>query len=143
LIGMVVVAISINVARILDTPYLPGRAGGALVPLACALVISILALVPAQPIAAFGAETLLAGIITWGMTGFLMYRLSKASATAPRWRFWSHLALNYAQGGPLLVACVLLTLGRAEGLYWLVPGMVFAFLGGILNTWVLLVEILR
>jgi len=38
---------------------------------------------------------------------------------------------------------VLLLLGDANGLYWAVAAAIFAMLAALLNTWVLLVEILR
>ena len=48
-----------------------------------------------------------------------------------------------AWGWLIFVPGALLILGQPGGLYWTVPGLAFAILGGILNTWVLLVEILR
>ena len=33
--------------------------------------------------------------------------------------------------------------GAGGGLYWLVPATVLAILAGLVNTWVLLVEIMR
>jgi hypothetical protein len=43
---------------------------------------------------------------------------------------------------PVLVAGVSL-LARSGGLYWLVPAIVLLLAVGVLNAWVLLVEILR
>jgi modulator of FtsH protease len=143
LIGMLVVAISINLSRILSIAHLPGRAAGALVPLSGALVVSILAFVPAQPSAAFGAEVLAAGVVIWLMSGLLVLRSLSPTAGMPVGRIWSHVALGQAQSLPFVATGVLLILGVPRGLYWIAPGMVFAILGGILNTWVLLVEILR
>jgi hypothetical protein len=142
LIGMLVVAISINLGRILSIAHLPGRAAGALVPLAGALVISILAFVPGQPPAVFGAEAGLTGAVIWVMTGLMLLR-SKPQAGMPAGWLWSHLLLGQAQSLPFVIAGVLLILGLPGGLYWTVPGLAFAILGGIINTWVLLIEILR
>lgn len=36
-----------------------------------------------------------------------------------------------------------LILGEGGGLYWLVPAVVISLVGGLINSWVLLVEILR
>ena len=34
-------------------------------------------------------------------------------------------------------------MGWGGGLYWLVPGVVVALSGGVINSWILLIEILR
>ena len=142
LIGMLVVAISINLGRILSIAHLPGRAAGALVPLAGALVISILAFVPGQPPAMFGVEACLTGAAIWVMTGLMLLSSRSQAGRPPGW-LWSHLLLGQAQSLPFVIAGAMLILGASRGLYWIVPGLVFAILGGVLNTWVLLVEILR
>jgi hypothetical protein len=41
------------------------------------------------------------------------------------------------------VAGALVASGRERGLYWIVPGTVAAFASGMLNAWVLPVEIQR
>jgi hypothetical protein len=61
--GLVVVAISINLARILEIASLPGRAAEALVILVGVLVITSIGLVPGQPTAVFGAETFAVGLV--------------------------------------------------------------------------------
>ena len=45
--------------------------------------------------------------------------------------------------GSVTVAGITLLAGGGGGLYWLVPGVLGALIGGLANTWVLLVEILR
>jgi hypothetical protein len=44
---------------------------------------------------------------------------------------------------PFLVSGTLLYLGHEGGMYWVVPGTLLAFLVGIADSWVLLVEIQR
>jgi hypothetical protein len=41
------------------------------------------------------------------------------------------------------VAGMLLALGFPSGLYWIVAAMVASLLAGLMNAWVLMVEILR
>jgi hypothetical protein len=53
------------------------------------------------------------------------------------------LVLSHAASLPFLVAGASLIPGAGGGLYWLVPGIVFALLEAVLDAWVLLVEILR
>jgi modulator of FtsH protease len=67
LAGLLFVAISINLARILQGAGLPGRAGEAIVLLVAVLVISTLALVPGQSPTVLGAELLAAGLVAWSV----------------------------------------------------------------------------
>ena len=46
-------------------------------------------------------------------------------------------------GACVIVAGVSEVAGAGGGLYWLVPATVLAILAGLVNTWVLLVEIMR
>ena len=63
LTGLIVVAVSINLTRILAFAQLPARAGESLVILISALLIAGFGLFPGQPVAAFGAETLGIGLV--------------------------------------------------------------------------------
>ena len=65
LTGLVVVAISINLSRILTVANLPSRAGEALITLVGALVVVSVALVPNQPPILLGAEFSLIGLVTF------------------------------------------------------------------------------
>jgi hypothetical protein len=65
LAGLLFVAISINLERILQGTGLPGRAGEAIVLLVAVLVVSTLGLVPGQSPTVLGAELLGAGLVAW------------------------------------------------------------------------------
>jgi hypothetical protein len=56
LTGLLFVAVSINLQRILQYPNLPGRAAQTLVMFSLPLVFSILMLVPGQPVAVLAGE---------------------------------------------------------------------------------------
>jgi hypothetical protein len=56
---------------------------------------------------------------------------------------FARTAVILAAGAPFLIAGVLLFSGSSAGLYWAAAGMIIAFVAGIWNTWILLVEILR
>jgi len=143
LLGLVVVAISINLSRILEFPHLPDRAAAALFPLGGVLVVALLGLVPAQPIRLFGLEILATGAVVWISTIGSMIGTRSRQAGIPAWRFWASLVLNQAQSLPFIVAGALLITGNSGGADWIVPGVVFSILSGMTNTWVLLIEILR
>ena len=61
--GLVIVAISINLQRILSFPQLPGRAAEMLIMLVGALFASSFALMPGQPLNVLGGEMLGAGLL--------------------------------------------------------------------------------
>ena len=44
---------------------------------------------------------------------------------------------------PYVVGGALLAFGVRSGIYWLVPGTLLSFFGGVANAWVLLIEIQR
>jgi hypothetical protein len=44
---------------------------------------------------------------------------------------------------PFIVAGVLLVQGSPSGMYWLVPGFLLSLISGVIEAWILLVEILR
>jgi hypothetical protein len=67
LAGLLFVAISINLTKILEVRGLVGRAGEAIVLLVAVLVVSTLVLVPDQPCVALGTELLVAGLLAWSI----------------------------------------------------------------------------
>jgi hypothetical protein len=66
LAGLVFVAVSINLSRILEYRNLPGRAALTLYLFVTPLVVGILLLVPGQSGAALGGELLAAGLVFGG-----------------------------------------------------------------------------
>jgi len=144
LAGLLVVAVSINIERILKYPSLPGRAGHTLVIIATALVVASLGLMPGQPQAYYGWETLAAGIVVAG-TG-IRDALHSARTRKPEdplgWIVIPLFTTTYACV-PLLIGGALLAAGAESGLYWVAASIILAFLATLQNGWVLLVEILR
>ena len=65
LAGLLFVALSINLERILKGTGLPGRAGEAIVLLLTVLVVSTFGLVPGQSPRVLGAEVLAFGLLPW------------------------------------------------------------------------------
>ena len=63
LTGFVVVAISINLSRILAYPWLPSRAGEALIGPVGAITATSLVLIPEQPSWLLGGEVVVAGLV--------------------------------------------------------------------------------
>jgi hypothetical protein len=144
LAGLIFVALSVNIARILEYAHLPSRAGAAIGSLMLILTASLAALIP-QPLPALGGETLGLTALAWWLQVDSMRRSRTASRDygRPRHEFWIEVVMSQSQMAPNLAAGVMLMLGSAAGLYWLAGGTVLIFTFAVVNAWVLLVEILR
>ncbi|HEX3674763.1 MAG TPA: hypothetical protein VHU87_10850 [Rhizomicrobium sp.] len=144
LTGLVIVAISINVTRILAHPLLPGRAAETLVAPTGVLVVASCALIPHQPDWLFASELGVIGALMWLIPVWLQARVIGSGESYSSWRFLVPRALlGQFSSLPFLVAAVLIVLGHSSGLYWIVPGVVVSLIVTVINAWVLLVEILR
>jgi modulator of FtsH protease len=143
LTGLVFVAVSINLPRVLSVPGLSGRAAESLLQLFGVVVISTTMLLPGQPQLALGTEILVVGSILWLIQTVLQLRYIRGKTGHPR--SWAILRIVQTQFAcvPFCIAGILLSRGSPAGLYWLAPGCVFSLTAGVLSAWVLLVEILR
>jgi hypothetical protein len=65
LTGLLFVAVSINLMRVLQFPQLPTRAAETLISLMSVLVVSTFALVPQQSMRTYGIEIAVTGLATW------------------------------------------------------------------------------
>jgi modulator of FtsH protease len=143
LAGLVFVGVSINLTRILSIASLPYRALGALLALGLVLLTATVLLVPEQRHAFAGAEVLLLGLVGWyGMTrtGLGIWRTQEAPH---RQLLGPQLALSQLAALPFVVAGLVVLLHGGGGVYWVVPGVICAYLVALSNAWVLLVEINR
>jgi hypothetical protein len=141
LAGLVFVAVSINLARILEFPHLPGRAAQSLGLLVALLATGVLVLVPGQPDAALAVEV--------GATGLLLaagalapLRRGRRAAGPPRSRV-GPTVIVLLPAAALVVCGATLVAGSGGGLYWLAAAVVLGLTGATANAWVLLVEINR
>jgi hypothetical protein len=142
--GLLFVAVSINLDRIIAVKNLPGVAGAAIVLLVAVLVDAILALVPGQPRWVLGAELLAVGTVLWSFLLVLQVRALRTPIPGqPRFLPAMSFAGTQAATLPFVVAGVSLLLHAGGGLYWLVPGMVLSLVVAVINAWVLLVEVVR
>jgi hypothetical protein len=141
LTGLLFVAVSVNIERILEFPGLPERALQTLMLLLSAVVISLIGLVPGQGPTALGAELLVASVGFAASIGWMLTRTVPGAREHER----AALHLTYVLPGTLLpvIAAVSLLAGTGGGLYWIAAGIVGAILGASVNAWVLMVEILR
>ena len=140
LAGLVFVAVSINVERILKFRGLPERGLITVLLLLSVVVVSLMGLIPAQSAEALGLRLLLVALVVIGMSAWLIHR----SRPLPEETKLSSSIIVIAIGTvPFLVGAVVLLGGSDAGLYWVFAGLIGAIAGGVANAWVLLVEILR
>lgn len=148
LAGLLFVALSINLKKIISISQLPSRALAAMILLAVVLVISLLGLVPGQGLGLLGGEILTAGFIAWiGManrhlTAFKTFKKT-GRRYGPKYSFVLPLLLGQCAILPYFMAGILLMLTNSSAPYWLVPSFVFSFIVSLYDVWVLLVEINR
>jgi hypothetical protein len=143
LAGLVFVAVSINLERILAFRGLPERALETLLFLVSVLLVSVVALVPGQSHVALGLELLFVTLLI----DFVVLRQPAIQAEPGEelrrsWRFY-RWALRTVAMAPFLIGAVSILAECGGGLYWLVAGIVLAIAASVANAWVLLVEILR
>lgn len=142
LAGLVFVAISINIDRILKLDGVPELGLVTVMLLVGVLIVSLLGLV--RDLDEHGFGVLLAiqsGLWTLGIAG-LIYR-SASGLGDGEGRLASRVILPLFGTLPYLVGAVLLLAGADSAMYWVFAGMLGAILAAVMNAWILLVEILR
>jgi len=141
--GLVIVAISINLQRILSFPQLPGRAAEMLIMLVGALFASSFALMPGQPLNVLGGEIFGAGLLMTVPPIVIQARQIPVMKAQPvTWWLW-RFVIALSSGVPVLIGGVYLLGGASSGLYWVAAGIMLTLAATVWNAWVLLVEILR
>ena len=143
LTGLLFIAVSINLRQILHYRPLPGRAAQTLIFFALPLIFALILIVPAQSRGALGGELIATAVVGVAISLVIDHRAGRSAAEPS----WSRLATRTV---PMTGSCACVIVAGASlvaqaggGLYWLVPATVFMIVAGLVNTWVLLVEILR
>lgn len=141
LAGLVFVAVSINLERILSFPRLPHRAAVTVALFAGILLQAPLALMGELPLAVFGGLVLL---VAGGVETFVVVSGARTGLDPDRRAKSLQLTVLYQLALlPQLVGGILLVAGSGSGLYWVAAGYAVSTLVALTNAWVLLVEILR
>jgi len=143
LTGLVFVAVSINLGRIMQVPGLPGRGAESIAQLLQVFFVSAMGLIPRQPLTMLGVEILAVVLLSGAVQVTAQLRYSRARAGHPLSWLMMRVVMTQLAAIPFCVCSVLLFLGNTYGLYWLVAGFVVSLIAGVITAWVLLVEILR
>lgn len=141
LIGLLFVAVSINLTRILAYPHLPTRAAETLVLFFIVLVVAAIVLVPGQSTSAIGGEILVTGVVAWLLEVASLVRTRESDRVYEK-RI-RRVLLNQLPPMPFIATGVAQLAGHPEAAIWMLPGTLLCFVAGVFGAWVLLIEIQR
>ncbi len=143
LTGLVFVAVSINLARILETPGLSGRTAESILQFLQVFFICTAALVPGQPGMALATEILIIAVISGAIQSLGHIRYARSRLGHPRFWLVTRILQTQLAAIPFVIGGIMMFFDVPAAMYWLVPGFAFSFVAGVANAWVLLIEILR
>lgn len=141
LAGLLIVALSVNVGKIIAAATLPARAGAAIAALVVAVLASGIALIPGQPVWLLGLELAVPVGLCVVLAGVAVRRIlgEKSGAGA---RAGKLVTVTIAPAA-FLVGTVLLILEHPAGFGVVAAGSLVAIGAAVLFSWVALVEVLR
>ncbi len=143
LTGFVVVAISINLARILSYSWLPARAGEALVGPVGAITAASLVLIPEQPAPLLGSEIVLAGLVMVMTPIVVQARSWRARKDATAVERAMRAAMSVGFGLAFVIGGALHFARARAGFFWIAGGDIAYLVAVVYSAWVLMVEILH
>jgi len=142
LAGLIIVAMSVNIAKIIAIPSMPARAAATISSLVLIVVVAAAGLIPDQSALAFGVETLVLTALALGFAVDAAVRILR-EGYGPRGSLLVKSAVPVVQIVPFAIGGVMLVAGVDGGLVSVACGVILVFIGSVLSAWVLLVEILR
>ena len=142
LAGLVFVAVSINIDRILKMQGVPERALETVLTLLGVVLVSLVMLMPGVGIETLGVLLLLLSL-TLIAVAFQINGSTRARARADGEPHVSRHLLRAMATVPVLVGALSLLTETGGGLYWIGAAVLLGTLAAVINAWVLLVEILR
>ncbi|HEY0830724.1 MAG TPA: hypothetical protein VGE99_06240 [Candidatus Dormibacteraeota bacterium] len=143
LTGLLFVALSINLDRVIKGPGLVARAVEVLLLLVAVLIIATLLLMPGQGVASAAIEILAVAILMSSLLGYIHVRAPRRALGVTASNFAMRVVGDHVGPLFLIVGAVSLLLHDGGGLYWVVPALVAAMVAAIIGAWVMLVEIVR
>lgn len=143
LTGLVFVAVSINLPRIIETPGLPGRAAESMLQFLQVFFVSLAILIPRQPLSGLGCEAFFVAAFAWVGQLVSQARYARMHSGHPVKWLMQRVVTTHVASIPLFVAAVMIMLGNSDGLFVIMGAFFFSFVAGIVGSWVLLIEILR
>ncbi|NKX50869.1 hypothetical protein HER39_09880 [Arthrobacter deserti] len=139
LAGLLIVAMSVNIAETLNAATLPARAGASVGTVMLAVAASCLALVPGQPVWLLGAEVLAGAGVVWLLEAHAARPILREPGQRGAVRAMKVL-VGALPPAVFTAGAALLAAGADSAYAWVAAGSVLAFLGAVLFSWIALVE---
>jgi hypothetical protein len=143
LAGLIFVALSINLERILHLPGISDVALEGVVALTVVLIASIVVLTPGLPVNALAGALVAIGICELALIGWLLRRTLLVADVEFRMKRVQMALVSGTPGVLFAISGLTLAAGSVWCLYWLVPASIAGIVAGVVNAWVLLIEIKR
>jgi hypothetical protein len=142
LTGLLFVAVSLNREQIAREPALRASAAQTLVLLTLPLTMSALLLTPRQPAWALSTELAALAASAAALLFTIGQAKRRATTTEPSRiaKLLDRRLTNLITTLFILIAGATHLIGHGGGLYWIVPAVLFALLGGVFNAWIFLIE---
>lgn len=143
LAGLLIVAMSVNIAEIMKSVTLPPRAASSIAALVLAITAAAFGLIPGQPVTAYGIEVLVAALLAGLFQLHAIRVVMREDSVSPFDRVLKSIA-GVLPVAAFLGGAVLVIVGAAEaGLIAMAVGSVLSIVAALLMAWVVLVEVLR
>ena len=143
LAGLVFVAISINLTRIITMPDVSGRASETLIVLGGTLAGTLVALIPHLSAAQLGGGLLLTTVPTWALPTLIQLRSITQRTYYRGWQAAGRVLLHQLATLPGIATCLGLCGVLQVDFTWFAATVIASLLLSMFNAWILLVEILR
>jgi modulator of FtsH protease len=143
LLGLLFVALSINLKQVIEAGGLADRGLVALLLLLSILITGLLLAMPDQPPPVPGIEAAAMAVVTGVLATLLGLRGLRAAAAEYRGNFMQNIGSNIAVLVPMLIGGILKLGGGEAGFYWVGAGMCLTIVKAVSEGWIFLVEINR
>jgi GNAT superfamily N-acetyltransferase len=141
LAGLIIVALSVNIGKIIESPTLTSRAAASISALVVAVLATAIGLIPGQPVWAIGLELVAPVAVAGVLEVFAIWRI----AVAPEWvrQRVGKALVGVVPVAAFAIGAVLLIAGIESGFVAVAIGCLTAIAAAVLFSWVALVEVLR
>ncbi len=142
--GLIFVAVSLNRDRIAGNPHLSAIAVQTLMLFLLPLGIAIMITAPGQASWVVGTELMAVG----GLAAIVIARAERrkkrsssgTDADSRLAQLLDHNSPNLLTTALTVIAGLTVVIGHGGGLYWVIPAVFFALVGGVVNAWLLLIR---
>ena len=143
LAGLIFVGISINLQKILSFSKLPERALMPLILLLIIIILSIIFLIPQQPLKRLGIEILIMAILIWMITLKIDYSIYKGTDAKYKKESFFNCIFDQLSVIPYTLNAIFFICNNKNGVFFSVAAIILSFIKVIADAWVLTIEINR